>query len=190
MGGDSVANGCKNSVFVTQFQKSVQGFEMTYAVNHLATFLLTQSLLPLLKKSAQARVVTVSSIAHQNGVIDFKNLNAEKGFDGYSTYALSKLCNVLFTYHLAAQLKNTNITANCLHPGVISTKLLKIGFGMGGDSVANGCKNSVFVATSPALTNISGKYFVNRIDTPSAAITYQTQIQKQLWEVSCNHSAG
>jgi len=91
-------------VFMTSRQLSVDGFEMTFAINHLAPFLLTHELQELLIKNSPSRIITVSSIAHQRGKFDIENLQAEKRFDGYSVYALSKLCNVLFTYELAEKM--------------------------------------------------------------------------------------
>ncbi|MBW1659625.1 MAG: SDR family NAD(P)-dependent oxidoreductase, partial [Deltaproteobacteria bacterium] len=111
-------------VFRTRFERSADGYELTFAVNHLAHFLLTRKLLPLLEKSPAGRIVIVSSMAHA-ARIDFDNLNGEKGFDGYEAYSVSKLCNLLFGFKLARDLKGTGITVNTLHPGVINTKLLK-----------------------------------------------------------------
>ena len=110
------------------------GIERTFMINHMACFSLTLQLLDLLRNSDEARIVIVSSMA-QAGTIDFDNLNAEKYFDGYNAYAVSKLANVLFTYKLSRLLAGTSVTANCLHPGVIRTKLLQAGWGGGGASV-------------------------------------------------------
>jgi len=159
------------------------GLEKTFMVNHMATFALTIQLLNILKASDEGRIVNVSSMA-QAGTIDFDNLNGEKYYDDYNAYALSKLENVLFTYKLARELKNTHITSNCLHPGVISTKLLHKGWGSGGASVEEGAKTSVFVATSESLTGKSGLYFVNSAERRSSAISYDKKIQERLWEIS------
>jgi NAD(P)-dependent dehydrogenase (short-subunit alcohol dehydrogenase family) len=159
------------------------GFEKTFVVNHLAHFALTLHLLELLKRATECRIVNVSSQA-QAGTIDFDNLNGDKYYDAYNAYALSKLENILFTYKLAEQLKNTNITANCLHPGVIATKLLHNGWGSGGASLEEGARTSVFVATSPLIKGISGKYFVHSKEQRSSAISYDKKIQDRLWEIS------
>ena len=159
------------------------GLEKTFMVNHMAPFALTLQLMDILKSSDDGRIVTVSSMA-QAGTIDFDNLNGEKYYDDYNAYALSKLENILFTYKLARELKNTHITSNCLHPGVISTKLLHKGWGSGGASLAEGAKTSVFVATSESLIDKSGLYFVNSSERRSSAISYDKKIQERLWEIS------
>ena len=159
------------------------GLEKTFMVNHMAAFVLTLPLLDMLKASEEGRIVNVSSMA-QAGTIDFDNLNGEKYYDDYNAYALSKLENILFTYKLARELKNTRMTTNCLHPGVISTKLLHKGWGSGGASVDEGAKTSLFVATSESLTGKSGLYFVNSTARRSSAISYDKKIQERLWEIS------
>ena len=100
---------------------TVDGLERTFALNHLAPFLLTNLLLERLKQSASARVVTVSSNAQTTGRIDFNDLQGEKSYSGARAYSQSKLANVLFSYELARRLKDTSVTANALHPGVVST---------------------------------------------------------------------
>jgi len=159
------------------------GFERTFMVNHLAPFALTLGLLELLKKSPAGRIVNVSSMA-QSGSIDFDNLNGEKYFDPYNAYAVSKLENVLFTYKLIQMLSGSGITANCLHPGVVSTKLLHAGWGKGGESLHEGAQNSIFAAISPDMEGVSGKYLVNKNETRSVAISYDRRIQDRLWEIS------
>lgn len=170
-------------VFETEEIILPNGLERTFMVNHISYFSLTLQLLDLLKNSDEARIVNVSSMA-QAGTIDFDNLQSEKYFDGYNAYAVSKLANVLFTYKLARLLKGTDITANCLHPGVIRTKLLHAGWGSGGASTETGAKTSVFVATDPSLKGKSGLYFVNLQERRSSAISYDQKIQDRLWEIS------
>jgi NAD(P)-dependent dehydrogenase (short-subunit alcohol dehydrogenase family) len=147
-------------VFMNSLEYSVDKFEMTFAVNHLASFLLTHLVLDSLR-AAQGRVVNVSSIAHSRARLDMNNLNAERGFDSYKTYALSKLANVLFTVELARRLgPGSPVTTTSLHPGVVSTKLLTEGFKMQGqDSLDEGAETSVFLALDPSATAHSGKYF-------------------------------
>jgi retinol dehydrogenase-14 len=171
-------------VFMNERVLTPDGFEMTYAVNHLAPFLLTNLLLGLLKKSAPARVITVSSIAHTRGRIDFENLQAEQSFGGYYAYALSKLANVLFTYQLAHQLMGTGVTSNCLHPGVIGTKLLRAGFNMPGATTADGAETLIHLASSQEVEHVTGKYFQNKISISSAPITYDETLQRELWTVT------
>jgi NAD(P)-dependent dehydrogenase (short-subunit alcohol dehydrogenase family) len=160
------------------------GFEMTFAVNHLAHFLLTNLLLELFKQSDDARIVNVSSIAHLNSRLDWENLNAEKLFSPYGAYSLSKLANVLFSNELANRVSGSNIKSNSLHPGVITTKLLKAGFNMTGSSVKKGAETSVFVSSSEKLKSLSGKYFVDCKIADINLIAADKDITKKFWEVS------
>ncbi len=173
-------------VFMNQRILTRDGLETTFAVNHLSTFLLTKLLLPLLEKTPASRIVTVSSIAHRNGVIDLENLNAERSYSGYSAYASSKLMNILFTYELAERLKGKDVTANCLHPGVVGTKLLKTGFnGMNGnDSLEAGAETSVYLASSLEVIGVTGKYFLRKKPAPVSSIADDVILRKQLWEIS------
>lgn len=173
-----------NAAIYENTRKITQGgFEMSFAVNYLAPFLLTYLLLDLMKRGAPSRVINVSSMAHASS-IDFENLQGEKHYSGYEAYSLSKLCDILFTYKLASRLEGTGITANCLHPGVINTKLLKTGWGMGGSPVTEGSKNSVYLATSPELKGVTGKYFVNKKQAKSSGISYNQETQTKLWHIS------
>ena len=160
------------------------GFETTFAVNHLAPFLITNLLLNLLKQSNSSRIINVSSIAHTRAQLVFENLNSAKHFDAYSTYAVSKLANILFTYKLADQLKNDGITVDALHPGVIDTKLLHTGFNIAGASVEEGAATSVYLASSNEVENVSGKYFENVKEVPSSEDSYNKEYQKKMWNVS------
>ena len=174
-------------VYMTERKLSRDGFEMTLAVNHLAHFLLTALLLPLLKKSAESRVVTVSSVAHMGGHIAFDNLNSERHFDSYDAYCNSKLANALFAAELAR--REPRLSSNFLHPGVVDTKLLHAGFDMTGASVRAGAKTSVYLATSPEVKGISGKYFDDcKITSPLAAVN-DTRLSQQLWQWS-EHAIG
>ncbi|MEW6364191.1 MAG: SDR family oxidoreductase [Acidobacteriota bacterium] len=171
-------------VYMTRRVLTEDGFETTFAVNHLAPFLLTHLLLDLLKRSAPSRVITVSSVAHHRATLDFGNLQGEKRFDGYSAYSLSKLANILFTNELAERLAGTGATANCLHPGVIGTKLLRAGFGMGGASVEEGARTSVYLASSPEVAGVTGKYFAKCKELESSTQSRDREAAKRLWEVS------
>jgi NAD(P)-dependent dehydrogenase (short-subunit alcohol dehydrogenase family) len=171
-------------VFMKRRQVSVDGYEMTFAVNHLAPFLLTALLGDLLATSAPARVVTVSSVAHQRGKLDFDNLQSERSFDGYGAYSASKLANVLFAFELAARRRLDRITSNALHPGVVTTKLLHEGFGSTGISPADGARNSVYLATSPDVEGISGMYFDNCRPGRVAPASEQADLRERLWVLS------
>lgn len=171
-------------VYMKERHLTEDGFEVTFAVNHLAPFLLTNLLLDLLRASAPARVVTVSSVAHQRARVEFDNLQGEKRYDSYGAYALSKLGNVLFSYELAARLDGTGVTSNSLHPGVISTKLLRAGFSRSGDSLEAGAATPVYLASSPVVATVTGKYFVDKRETRSAPATYDISLRARFWQVS------
>lgn len=164
---------------------TADGYETTFAVNHLAPFLLTNLLLDRLRATAPARVITVASVAHRAAWVDWRNLQAERHYDGYDAYALSKLCNVLFTYELAERLAGSGVTANCLHPGLVATKLLRAGFPRArGSSPKEGARTSVYLASSPEVEDVSGHYFVKGRQEMSAPQTYDRRAQRRLWEVS------
>lgn len=170
-------------VFMNERELSPNGFEMTFAINHLAHFLLTKLLMDLLQKTKLGRVVNVASMAHASE-LDFENLQGEKFYDAYTAYSCSKLCNILFTYLLAEKTFDSPITVNCLHPGVISTKLLHAGWGSGGSRIQEGSTTSVYLATSPEMETITGKYFSNSRQAGSSGISYNRITQRKLWELS------
>ena len=170
-------------VYMRQKELSKDGFEMTFAVNHLSHFLLTYLILDLIKKPDHSRIINVASMAHAHEM-DFDNLQAEKFFDGYTAYSLSKLCNILFTYELARRLEGTRITVNCLHPGVIKTKLLRVGWGLGGDSLESGSRTSVYLASSPEVENVTGRYYANSRPAISAKVSHDPVFQNKLWQMS------
>ncbi len=170
-------------VFEKKRRLTADGLEMTFAVNHLAVFLLTGLTLDLLKHSVPSRIVVVSSMAHAAS-IDFNNLQGEQGYSGYAAYSLSKLANILFTFELARRLNKNEITVNCLHPGVIRTKLLQAGWGNGGASTAEGAKTSVYLALSPQVEGVSGKYFSGLSESRPAGIAYNEEVGKKLWRIS------
>jgi NAD(P)-dependent dehydrogenase (short-subunit alcohol dehydrogenase family) len=171
-------------VFMSERRLTVDGQETTFAVNHLAPFLLTHLLLPALKNAKKGRIITVSSIAHNRGQLDFSDLTAARYYHGYATYAASKLANVLFAYDLARRLSGTAITSNALHPGVIGTKLLHTGFGMGGGSVAQGAATSVRLAVDPALDGVMGKYYSDEREAASSTLSHDRKLQGRLYDAS------
>lgn len=179
----------------TSHQLSQDGLEMTFALNHLSYFLLTNLLIDSLKNSSAARVVNVSSIAHESGKIDFDNLQGKHKYSGWSAYCQSKLANVLFTYELSRRLKGTRITANALHPGVVGTnfgsnnkgimgKLVRLYLKLFSISDKDGAQTSIYLATSPEVENITGEYFVKKKTHPSAPSTYDQSLAAKLWQVS------
>jgi NAD(P)-dependent dehydrogenase (short-subunit alcohol dehydrogenase family) len=172
-------------VYMRQRELTEDGLEMTFAVNHLAPFLLTNLLLARLKQSAPARIITLSSMLHQRALVDFNNLQGERFFDGNKAYGLSKLGNVLFTFELAERLRGTGVTANCLHPGAIDTKILRVAFGgMQGASVASGAATPVYLATSPEVAELTGYYFDNKRSAKPSSLAQDMELRKKFWEAS------
>lgn len=171
-------------VYMTEKKLTEDGYEFTFAVNHLSHFLLTNLLIDLLKEQSSARIINVSSVAHTRARLDFDNLNSENSFDSYNAYAVSKLANVLYTYELARRLQGTSVTANALHPGVISTKLLWAGFRMKGATVSEGAETPVYLASSGEIDDITAKYFVRKRETASSESSYNAEYQKRMWEAS------
>ncbi len=171
-------------VFMHERRLTVDGFETTFAVNHLAHVLLTELLLPRLEASAPARVVNVSSQAHQGGRVKLDDLQLERGFSGFAAYAASKLANVLHANALAARHDSRRVSANSLHPGVISTKLLREGWGASGGSLAEGARTSVRVAVDAELAGVSGRYFADGHETRPAMAALDETLQAELYQAS------
>lgn len=178
------------AVIPLQRQETVDGLEMQFAVNHLAYFLLTHLLLDVLKASAPARIVNVSSQTHHWGTIDFDDLQSERSYDPQAAYMQSKLANVLFTYELARRLQGSGVAVNCLHPGSIRTRLNANYAGRSGPVEASlaelqrGAQTSIYLATSPKVEGVSGKYFVNQQQTQSSAESYDQHLSQRLWQIS------
>jgi NAD(P)-dependent dehydrogenase (short-subunit alcohol dehydrogenase family) len=173
---------------------SPDGLEMTFAVNHMAYFVLTQALTPTLVASAPARIINTASGAHRGATLDFDDLQSERSYSGFAAYGRSKLCNILFTRELARRLEGSGVTANCLHPGFVATRF---GDGSGGLAQAvmpivrlgaispeRGAKTIVYLASSPDVASLSGLYFYQeRPDTPSAA-AQDDAVAARLWAES------
>ena len=175
---------------------TAEGLERTFAVNHLAPFLLTDLLLDRLKSSGPARIVTVSSNAQGMGSIDFDDLQGERNYSGPRAYNQSKLANVMFTYELARRLRGTAVTANVLHPGVVRTafaaedpstltriarplmRFLK--------TPAQGAATSIYLASSADVEGITGGYFADRKPKRSNESSYDTATANRLWQVSAD----
>jgi NAD(P)-dependent dehydrogenase (short-subunit alcohol dehydrogenase family) len=167
---------------------------MTFAVNHLAYFLLTRLLLDVLKASAPARIINVSSRAHGGVTIPFGDLKAERRYNGWRAYKQSKLANLLFTYELARRLEGTGVTANALHPGLVRTGFASNNGWRGQTwqffarwlaiSPEEGARTVVYLAASPEVAGVSGKYFVKERAVPSSPASYDEAAAKRLWQVS------
>jgi len=175
-------------------QLTSDGFEQTFAVNHLAPFLLTNLLRPRLDASAPARVVNVASTAHRGARIDLGDLQAERLYLPMLAYANSKLANILFTRELARRLDGTGVTANCLHPGTLATRFgqsgslaLRLGLGIARPflrSAESGGNTVVYLASSPEVADRTGGYYVGReLRVPSRAAR-DDALARELWEVS------
>lgn len=178
----------------TQRQLSSDGVEMTLALNHLAGFLLTNLLLDTLKASAPARIINVSSGGHTAGRIDFDNLQGEKMY-GFDAYLNSKLANVLFTVELAKRLAGAQVTVNALDPGLTATgfganngkvmaTLVKVFAPLVMRSPEKGAETSVYLASSPAVATVTGKYFRDSKSVPPAHQAADDEVAKKLWDVS------
>jgi NAD(P)-dependent dehydrogenase (short-subunit alcohol dehydrogenase family) len=176
-------------------EETEDGIERTFAVNHLAPFLLTNLLLDVILASAPARVVTVSSVGHRSGRLDFEDLHSARGYDANRAYAESKLANVLFTYELARRLEGTGVTANAADPGMARTSIgtnnksvraylqLLAHRAMAG-SVERGARTSIYLASSPAVEGVSGAYFADCEQVASSPASYDEAVARRLWRVS------
>ena len=175
----------------SEHKKSADGIEMTFAVNHLAPFLLTLLLLDVMKRSAPGRIVNVSSEAHRSGKMNFNDLEGNKSWNSLKSYGQSKLANILFTRKLAGMLEDENITVNCLHPGVVATRLfdklpkilVKL-LSLFMISPAKGAQTSIFLASSPEVENISGEYFKKMKIKKTTAEATNKKVAERLWEIS------
>jgi NAD(P)-dependent dehydrogenase (short-subunit alcohol dehydrogenase family) len=173
---------------------TVDGLEMTFAVNHLAYFLLTQLLLDTLKSSTPARIVNVSSGAHRKGTMDFDNLQGERHYSGWQAYCRSKLENLLFTYELARRLEGTGVTVNALHPGWVATgfagnngwkgRLWQWAARCFAISPEQGARTVLYLARSPDVSGVSGQYFYRERAVPSTPASHDETAARRLWQVS------
>ncbi|MBN2387311.1 MAG: SDR family oxidoreductase [Anaerolineales bacterium] len=181
--------------YYTKRHLTPDGLEMTFALNHMSYFILTNLLLETLKSSAPARVVNVSSRAHMNATFDFENLQGEKGYNGWKAYGQSKLANLLFTYELARRLEGTGVTVNALHPGFVATGFARnngpfynLGTWLAGLFFARdpdqGAKTSICLAASPEIEGLSGLYFVDCQPAESSPASHDLEVAKRLWQVS------
>jgi retinol dehydrogenase 12 len=178
-----------------KYNESADGIEMTFALNHLSYFLLTGRLLPLLQQGSPARIINVSSDAHrQPKGIRFDDIQFKQKYRVFSAYAQSKLANVLFTYELAQRLEGTGLTVNALHPGFVKTQLYRH-FGLMtplvnlladlfGKNAVEGAQTSIYLASSPEVAGITGKYFSDCAPQDSAPASYDISQAKQLWKLS------
>ena len=176
-------------------QTTAYGLERTFALNHLSYFLLTALLRPRLVASAPARIVNVASEAHRNASIDFDDLMGERRYNGLSAYNRSKLCNILFTRELARRLDGTGVTANCLHPGFVASRIgdnneniIGLGFAIAkrlfAISPERGAETPVYLATSAEVADKSGGYYVKCAPATASARACDDAAARRLWRES------
>lgn len=175
---------------------SADGLEMTFALNHLSYFLLSNLLLPALQAAAPARIVNVASAAHKDVTLDFDDLQGEERYDRWLAYKRSKLANILFTYELARRIDGRGVTANALHPGFVATDIgVRHGFVPGvlwwigklaAISPEEGAKTTIYLASSREVAGITGQYFSRCRSKRSSDASYDRTAAKRLWDVSVN----
>jgi len=173
---------------------SADGIEMTFALNHLAYFLLTNLLLDTLKASAPARIVNVASNSHYGQHLDFDNLQLTRGYNPMRAYGRSKLCNLYFTYELARRLEGTGVTVNAMHPGFVATNmaanngwLVRLFLPLihrNSLTPEQGASTAVYLASSPEVEGVTGNFFVRERERASDPVSYDESVASRLWEVS------
>ncbi len=182
-------------VFLSRHLTTVDGIEYTFAVNHLAPFLLTSLLFERMKASSPSRIITTSSVAHRGAHISFDNLQFERGkYNGVQAYRQSKLANILFSKELARRSSGTGVTSNCFHPGGVRTNLIQSSpwhyrliwliitpFLI---SPRKGADTAVYLASSSMVLNVSGEYFVNRKSVYPSRLADDPQLAAKLWMIS------
>lgn len=181
--------------FFLRRRLSKQGFEMTWALNHLNYFLLTNLLLDRITGHPHARIINVASGSHYQGTINFEDINLERGYSGWKAYSQSKLANVLFTYELDRRLSNQEVTVNALTPGFVATRighnngkfiafLVRLVQKAGGKTPEQGAETIIYLAASPEVEGVSGKYFVEKQAVESSLLSYDLEVARRLWEMS------
>ncbi|MED6281114.1 hypothetical protein CHARACLAT_017929 [Characodon lateralis] len=182
-------------VMVCPYGKTADGFEMQIGVNHFGHFLLTYLLIDLIKRSAPARIINVSSMAHSWGSISLEDINSEKSYNKSKAYAQSKLANVLFTRSLAKRLEGTGVTTYSLHPGVVQTDLwrhlsaperffISIARPFTKNSI-QGAQTTIYCAVEPSLEKESGGYYSDCAPASCSAAGKDDELAQKLWELSC-----
>jgi NAD(P)-dependent dehydrogenase (short-subunit alcohol dehydrogenase family) len=176
-------------------RESVDGIELTLALNHLSYFILTNALLPLLEAGTPSRIVNVASEAHKGVSINFEDIQRRRRYGGWRAYQQSKLANILFTRELARRLERTGVTANALHPGFVRTNFFKDFPGWRGwtfnllasmlaISPEEGALTSIHLATSPEVAGVSGQYFAKSKPATSSPQSHDRAAAERLWRVS------
>lgn len=174
-----------------------EGIETTFAVNFLAPFLLTNLLLDRLKAGAPSRIVNVAGSYHRKATMDFDDLMSENGYSGSKANNMSKLALVLFTYELSRRLEGSRVTANCLHPGMVATGLVEKDpdiprfsramyrvFKRFGSNPEKGAETSIYLASSPEVEGVTGRYFEKMKEKESSEESYDIKVARRLWDAS------
>lgn len=180
--------------YFTSRHETPDGFERTFALNHLSYFVLTHELLGLLKTNGPARIINVASDAHRGNKITFDDLNREEKYSGFQVYGESKLANIMFTYALDRRLSDTNVSVNAVHPGFVASnfgknnslpvRLLTSFLHLFARSPEKGAETSIYLASSSDVAGESGKYYVDKKTKRSSKASYDTDAQERLWEES------
>ena len=179
----------------TERRQSIDGIEMTFALNHLGYFLLTNLLLDLLEKGSPARIINVSSSLHKMGKLDFGDIPFDNGYTRSKAYQRTKLANIAFTYELARRLSNQKVTVNAMNPGLVATNVGNAAGGftatvkgivdkIGGITPEEGARTIIYLASSPEVSGVSGRYFVKERSIPSSKTSYDLEFCQELWELS------
>ncbi len=184
-------------IYRTKRSMTEDGIELHFAVNYLAPFMLTNLLLDKLKRGAPSRVVNLVGIYHRKATIDFDDLMSEKEYSASDSNQKSKLALVLYTYELARRLEGSAVSANCLHPGAVATEMLKSDPDAPAPmlffyrfmkpfiaSQERGAESTIYLATSPAVEGVTGKFFVKKDEAESSPESYDRSVAAHLWEVS------
>lgn len=181
--------------YFNNFSTTVDGFESTFALNHIAYFYLTELLLEMVKNETPGRIINVASAAHRNSKLDFDNIQGIDDYKGWPAYGRSKLMNIMFSYECHRRFSDSGVTFNCLHPGFVNSsfgnnnagiarELLNVAKSLFAINVEKGARTSVYLASSEDVEGVSGKYFDKCKAVESSKVSYNVEDQKQLWELS------
>lgn len=181
--------------FFQRREVTEDGIERTFALNHMGYFLMTAQLLDVLKASGAGRIVNVASAAHQGAKLDVDDLQNAARYSGWKAYGQSKLANIYFTYELARRLEGSNVTANCLHPGFVASRfgdnnggwarfVIGLAKSLAAISEEDGAKTSVYLASSPEVAGVNGKYFDKCKAVSSSPVSYDENVAHALWRLS------
>jgi NAD(P)-dependent dehydrogenase (short-subunit alcohol dehydrogenase family) len=181
--------------YFSEYIETSEGFESTFALNHLNYFYLTNLLIGMVKDGNPGRIINVASLAHRGAKLDLNDIQMSNNYSGWTAYSNSKLMNILYTYEIHRRFKDTGITFNCLHPGFVDSnfgennsgfarKFLNVLKSLFAINVVKGARTSVYLATSDYINGVSGKFFIKCKDVSSSKVSYLGENQSQLWKLS------